>query len=151
MGLARGAENRAAEKRVGLVTIGVAIIGIMLFAIPIAISPESVAGLYLKLEDPQNREVIALVVSFLPIAAAFMFFDATQVAANQLLRGLKDVKIPMVMAGISFWVVGFPIAAYLGLRTEYGAVGIWYGLLASLFAASVLFGGRLWWLVWRKA
>ena len=151
MGLARGAENRMAEKRVGLVTIGVAIIGIMLFAIPIAISPEAIAGLYLKLEDPQNREVIALVISFLPIAAAFMLFDATQVAANQLLRGLKDVRVPMVMAGISFWVVGFPTAAYLGLYTPMGAVGIWYGLLASLVSASILFGGRLWWLVWRKA
>jgi len=151
IGLAVGAENKAAVKRVGLITIAVSIIGIMLFAVPIALFPEAIAGLYLQIEDPKNAEVIALVVLFLPIAAAFMFFDAIQVAANQLLRGLKDVNVPMVLAGVSFWGIGFPTAAYLGLKTEVGAVGIWYGLLASLIAASVLLGGRFWWLVWRRA
>jgi len=150
IGLAAGAENQAAIKRVGLVTIAISIVGIMLFAVPIALFPETIAGLYLQIEDPKNIEVIALVVLFLPIAAAFMFFDATQVAANQLLRGLKDVNVPMVLAGISFWGIGFPTACYLGLKTEVGAVGIWYGLLASLVAASVLLGGRFWWMVWRK-
>jgi len=150
IGLAVGAENKPATKRVGLITIGAAIIGIMMFAVPIALFPETVAGWYLKAEDPDNIEVLRLVALFLPIAAAFMFFDAIQVAANQLLRGLKDVTVPMVMAGISFWGIGFPVAAYLGLGTSVGAVGIWYGLLASLAAASVLLGGRFWWMVWRK-
>ena len=150
IGLAVGAENKAAIKRVGLITIAVSIIGIMIFAVPIALFPEAVAGLYLQIEDPKNTEVIGLVVLFLPIAAAFMFFDATQVAANQLLRGLKDVNVPMVLAGISFWGIGFPMAAYLGLKTDVGAVGIWYGLLASLVSASILLGGRFWWIVWRK-
>ena len=79
-----------------------------------------------------------------------MLFDATQVAANQLLRGLKDVQIPMWMTGISYWVVGFPVAVYLGLYTELAAVGVWYGLLAGLIVASILLGGRFYWLVWRN-
>ena len=151
IGLARGAENDPAEKRAAITTLIMAIIGIMLFAIPIALFPSVVAGFYLELDDPQNREVITMVATFLPVAAAFMLFDATQVAANQLLRGLKDVRVPMILAGISFWVIGFPIAYYLGLKTSVGAIGIWYGLLASLFAASILLGARLWYLVWRKA
>jgi MATE family multidrug resistance protein len=125
IGLARGAQNQPAVKRAALTTVFAAVVGIMLFAIPIALAPEFVAGLYMELE-------------------------ATQVAANQLLRGLKDVRWAMVLAGISFWAIGFPVAYYLGLKTEAGAVGIWYGLLASLFAASVLLGARLWYLVWRK-
>jgi len=151
IGLARGAGNRPAVKRAALTTMFAAIVGIMLFAIPIAISPNFVAGLYMEIEAPKNREVVALVATFLPIAAAFMFFDATQVAANQLLRGLKDVRWAMVLAGISFWGVGFPVAYYLGLKTSVGALGIWYGLLASLIAASILLGARLWILVWRKS
>jgi len=150
IGLARGAQNQPAVKRAALTTVFAAVVGIMLFAIPIALAPEFVAGLYMELEAEKNREVIALVAMFLPVAAAFMLFDATQVAANQLLRGLKDVRWAMVLAGISFWAIGFPVAYYLGLKTEAGAVGIWYGLLASLFAASVLLGARLWYLVWRK-
>ena len=39
--------------------------------------------------DVANTGVIALVASFLPIAAAFALFDATQVSAAQALRGLQ--------------------------------------------------------------
>ena len=150
VGLARGAGNAVAVRRAGIVTILACIAAIMIFAVPIALWPNGVAGLYLDITDPDNGKVIALVASFLPIAAAFMFFDATQVAANQLLRGLKDVTIPMFMTGVSYWVVGFPIAYYLGLKTDVGAVGIWYGILAGLITASILLGVRFWYLAWRK-
>jgi MATE family multidrug resistance protein len=77
------------------------------------------------------------------IAAAFMLFDATQVASAQALRGLKDVRVPMIITGVAYWAVGFPTAAYLGLGTEIGAVGVWWGLLLSLFTAAALLSGRL--------
>jgi len=150
-GLAAGAKNAAGIRRAGIATILVCIALIMLFAIPIALWPDGVAHIYLDIAEPDNVEVVGLVVSFLPIAAAFMFFDATQVAANQLLRGLKDVTVPMVMTGVSYWVIGFPIAWYLGLMTDVGAVGIWIGLLAGLMAASILLGGRFYWMGWRRS
>ena len=149
-GLAAGAENIGAIKRVALSTIFIAAILIMMFAALISLAPEFVADIYLSASNKNTAEVRVLVLSFLPIAAAFMLFDATQVAANQLLRGLKDVTIPMFMTGISYWVIGFPVAWYLGLYTEYSSVGVWYGLLAGLVAASILLGARLYWLVWHK-
>ena len=151
MGLAKGAEDTAAMKRVALTTLAASVAGIGVSAIPIAMNPDFISSIYLRLSDPQNVEVIALVASFLPIAAAFMFFDAVQVAANQMLRGLKDVTVAMILTGISYWLIGFPVAYYLGLHSLVGAKGVWYGLLAGLTAASVLLGARLWWLVWRTA
>lgn len=151
VGLAKGAENSAAVKRAGLVTLFASIAAIMFFAVPIAIWPEAIAPLYLKIDDPNNAQVIALVTAFLPIAAAFMLFDAVQVTANQCLRGLKDVKIPMILTGISYWIIGFPVAWYLGLKTDVAGNGIWYGLLAGLFTASILLGWRFWYLAWKKA
>ena len=143
IGLAEGAGNKVAVRRCAGVTLIAAVCGIMLMAIPITLAPEFITSLYLDLEKPDNAQVIALVIGFLPIAAAFMLFDASQVAANQLLRGLKDVKWPMVLTGISYWVIGFPIAYYLGLKTDIGANGVWYGLMAGLIAASILLGWRL--------
>ena len=84
-------------------------------------------------------------MSFLPLAAAFMFFDALQVGANQLLRGLKDVKAPVWITGISYWAVGFPLGYYLAIHTQHGASGLWYGLMASLFCAAIGLGTRLLW------
>jgi len=78
------------------------------------------------------------------MAAAFMFFDAAQVAINQLLRGLSDVRWPMFITGISYWVIGFPVAFILALHTDIGAPGVWYGLMAGLVAAFIGLGIRLW-------
>jgi len=143
IGLAEGAENKAALTRCAGVTIICSVIAIMFMAIPIALVPEIITSFYLELEKAENARVIAFVVGFLPIAAAFMFFDAIQVSANQLLRGLKDVRWPMVLTGISYWVIGFPVAYYLGLKTDIGANGVWYGLMVGLIAASILLGWRL--------
>ncbi len=151
VGLAAGAKNAQGLRRAGLANILVCIALIMIFAIPIALWPDGVAAIYLNVGEPGNQEVLALVGMFLPIAAAFMFFDATQVAANQMLRGLKDVTVPMWMTGISYWVLGFPVAWYFGLHTDVGAKGIWYGLLVGLVSASILLGGRFYWMAWRKA
>jgi len=143
IGLAAGADNYGAAKRVAWITILIAIMGILTFAIPIALMPEYIAALYMDESKSDNAQVVALAALFLPIASGFMFFDAIQVAANQLLRGLKDVQIPMYLTGISYWVIGFPIALWLGLHSPVGAVGVWYGLMAGLIAASIFLGWRL--------
>jgi len=140
IGLAKGAGNKPATRRAASTTLVASIIAIMLVAIPVALFPEFTASLYMNLEKPENEQVIAFVVNFLPIATAFMFFDALQVAANQLLRGLKDVNWPMVFTGISYWAVGFPVAY---MKTEVGVNGVWYGLMAGLITASILLGARL--------
>ncbi len=143
IGLAKGADNLPAQKRATTTTILASIIAIGVFAIPMAIVPEAIAALYLDLNRPENQEVIMFVLAFVPIAAAFAFFDALQVACNQLLRGLKDVKATMIIAGVSYWFIGFPIAIYLALYTDQKAKGVWYGLMAGLFAASIFLGIRL--------
>lgn len=150
IGLAKGAENTVAVKRSATVTLIAATLSIVAIALMIALFPRGVAAFYLDIDDAANAEVIRLVLLFLPIAAAFMVFDAAQVAANQLLRGLKDVRWPMYLTGVSYWLIGFPIALFLGLWTPFGSVGIWYGLTAGLIAATILLGTRLWWIAWHK-
>ena len=144
IGLARGAENNPAERRASTTTILASVIAIGVFALPVAFFPEWVAALYFDMESLETRPVFDYVVIFLPLAAGFMFFDAVQVAANQLLRGLADVTWPMIITGISYWTIGFPIAYYTALHTDIGAKGVWYGLTAGLIAAFIGLGIRLW-------
>ena len=144
VGLARGAGNNAAERRAATTTILASTLAIGIFALPVAFAPERVAAFYFNMALAETRPVYDYVVIFLPIAAGFMFFDAVQVAANQLLRGLADVTWPMIITGISYWAIGFPIAYYTALHTNMGAKGIWYGLTAGLVAAFIGLGIRLW-------
>jgi multidrug resistance protein, MATE family len=46
------------------------------------------------------------------------------------------------MAAFSFWLIGFPLAYWLGLRTPWAATGVWIGLSAALATYAAL-------LVWR--
>jgi MATE family multidrug resistance protein len=149
VGLMAGKGDRPGVRRAAALSILACIGAIMVVAVPVMTSPRGIASLYLDVGDPASRQVLDLVASFLPIAAAFALFDATQVAANQALRGLKDVRLPMVITALSYWVIGFPVSAWLGLETSLGAVGVWWGLLLSLAVAAALLGTRLWWLTRR--
>lgn len=146
VGLAKGAGDEAGVRRAAVLTIIVSVALMLAFWIPVMSAPGQVAGLYLQADKPGNAEVLALVASFLPVAAGFGVFDATQVAAMQALRGLKDVRIPMWIAGISYWLIGFPVAAGLGLMTALAAIGVMWGLLAGLAAAAALLCVRLYWI-----
>ncbi|MGB5810272.1 MAG: MATE family efflux transporter [Polyangiales bacterium] len=143
VGLAAGAGDTKRVRRAAGASVLACVGAIMVIAIPVMIAPQRIAAFYLDATDPANATVLGLVTSFLPIAAAFAFFDATQVAANQALRGLKDVRVPMFITAFSYWGIGFPVSVGLGLATPLGAVGVWWGLLAGLAVAAVLLGGRL--------
>lgn len=85
-----------------------------------------------------NTEVIEIAAELLLIAAVFQISDGIQVVVLGALRGLQDVKIPMYITFVAYWVVGFPISYYLGLYTSLKATGIWIGLLAGLSVAALL-------------
>ena len=94
-----------------------------------------------------DAAVIALASSLLLMAAAFQFPDGVQVLSVGALRGLKDTRMPMLIAAVAYWGVGMPLGAVLGLGLTgrvpaQGPVGMWIGLIAGLVVAAVLLGLR---------
>ncbi len=108
--------------------------------------PDVIAGLYITKADPARDEVIALAVRLLTVAAFFQVFDGAQTIAAGALRGLKDTRIPALAASIGYWGIGFPTAWFFGVHLGQGALGIWWGLAASLASVAVLLSARFWWL-----
>lgn len=97
--------------------------------------------LFLNMSDPaqalDNSEIIAIASKLLLVAAVFQISDGIQVVVLGALRGLQDVKIPMYITFVAYWIVGFPTSYFLGKHTNLGATGIWIGLLAGLTAAAL--------------
>lgn len=97
--------------------------------------------LFLNMSDAtqalDNREIIGITAQLLLIAAIFQLSDGIQVVVLGALRGLQDVKVPMYITFVAYWMIGFPISYYLGIHTSLEAVGIWIGLLAGLTAAAL--------------
>jgi MATE family multidrug resistance protein len=97
--------------------------------------------LFLNMENVdqviENREVIIIASKLLLVAAVFQISDGIQVVVLGALRGLQDVKVPMYITFVAYWVVGFPTSFFLGKYTELKAVGVWIGLLAGLSTAAL--------------
>jgi MATE family multidrug resistance protein len=111
------------------------------FGIMFVISHNFLPHLFLNMSDPSqlldNAAIISIASKLLLVAAVFQISDGIQVVVLGALRGLQDVKIPMYITFVAYWVVGFPISFYLGKHTNLGATGIWIGLLAGLTAAAL--------------
>ena len=84
-----------------------------------------------------NNEIIAIASNLFLVAAVFQISDGIQVVVLGALRGLQDVKIPMYITFVAYWIIGFPISYYLGKYTNLGATGVWIGLLSGLSAAAL--------------
>lgn len=94
--------------------------------------PESLALLYTN-----DVPVAVLAAILIPIAGIFQVFDGLQVVSVGILRGLGDTTAPMVISVMGFWLIGLPIALYLGFATGLGPVGLWWGLVAGLLAVAI--------------
>ncbi len=87
--------------------------------------------LYVK--DPA---VIELAAQLLLFAGAFTLFDGLQVVGLGILRGYNDVKIPTVIAMVSYLGITIPASYVCAFVLGMGPAGIWTGYLAGLIAAS---------------
>ena len=118
-----------------------AIIIEIIFALFFIVFHKYLPPLFLNLENINqaidNKEVIEIAAQLLLVAAVFQISDGIQVVVLGALRGLQDVKVPMYITFVAYWVIGFPISFYLGLYTELKATGIWIGLLAGLTVAAI--------------
>lgn len=85
-----------------------------------------------------DPEVVSTTSALLVLAAFFQFSDGLQSAGMGLLRGIKDVKVPSIIAFVSYWVVGIPVSYFLAFRFEMGINGVWIGFIAGLTLAAVL-------------
>ena len=84
-----------------------------------------------------NKEVIEIASVLLVIAGFFQLFDGLQATGIGILRGLTDVKIPLLISILSYWIIAIPTSYLLGFVFNYGAAGIWVGLLLGLGSLGV--------------
>lgn len=106
--------------------------------------PETLIGLFLDPNDPERANIISIGVTLLALAALFQLADGAQAIAISLLRGLQDARVPMVLAAISYWLVGIPACYILSQPLGLGAPGVWIGLTIGLAVAAVLLNFRYW-------
>lgn len=141
--LAAGAADRLGVHRTGVTSVAMAV-GFMAFmAVLIWTVPQLLVSPFLPdAETGDNAKVMALACSYLAFAAAFQIFDAAQVVGANLLRGLKDTRVPMIFAAIGYWAIGLPVGVLLAFTFGLRGEGVWLGFVVALIVAAALMLGR---------
>lgn len=108
--------------------------GVMVVSAAIfAIFPAQLASIY-----TDDRSVILMAASLLPIAAMFQVFDGMQVVGFGILRGTGDTRFAMVINFVGYYAVALPVGALLAFSANMEATGIWMGLVAGLVFVAAL-------------
>ncbi len=142
VGRAFGAGDRDGIRRAGQVAIVLGVGFMALTALVMWLAPHWLVRPFLDVSRPGAIEVAALAMHFLVFAAIFQIVDGAQVVGSCLLRGLGDTRIPMLYAGLGYWVIGLPLSVALGFGTPLAGSGIWIGLAVALALVAALMLGR---------
>ena len=90
--------------------------------------------------------VIELTAALLMVGATFFIADGIQTVVAGALRGMSDTRVPLLLAAISYWLIGFTAAFGLAFWAELGAVGVWIGLSCGTAVYALLLILRFRWL-----
>ncbi len=96
-----------------------------------------IPGLFVP--DP---EVIAIAGMLMFIGGMFQLFDGLQVVMLGGLRGFEDVRVPMLIVFISYFIVALPVSYLVAFVFKVGVAGIWIGYLIGLITVSSLLLSR---------
>lgn len=133
--LGRGEQDHL--RKSGLVALVVATLIMGFFGMIFILFRHQLPALFIS-----DREVLLIAANLLVVAAIFQISDGIQAVGLGILRGIEDVKIPMVISFIAYWVIGLPVGYLLGFTWDFGVTGIWIGLLTGLTVAAFFLSVR---------
>ena len=85
-----------------------------------------------------SAAVIKIGTPLLYCSAAFQVFDGAQAVLTGALRGLGETRRPLLFNLFSHWLIGLPLGVWLGFHRNWGATGLWIGLVAGLVVVAAL-------------
>ena len=140
VGVAHGRGDYPNLMRAAIAVLGIAsaiaiVGGLLFYSIPRVLS-----SAFIDLNTPDASAVLDFAVPLVVIAGIFQLVDGLQAIASGLLRGLKDARIPMVMALIAYWPIGFFLAWVMAFPRGLGGMVIGLGFFLALLRGALLFG-----------
>jgi MATE family multidrug resistance protein len=139
VGQAIGAGDPEGVRRAGQVAIWLGIAIGVAQTVAVIVLRFAIARLFLGENLPNIDVTIALAAQLLLIGGTFYVTDGLQGIAVGALRGMNDTRVPLLIAAVSYWAIGFCSAYMMAFHTPLGASGVWIGLsLGTLVYATLL-------------
>ncbi|WP_170229750.1 MATE family efflux transporter [Polyangium fumosum] len=102
--------------------------GLLLFVAP--------TGIARLLTDDET--VVAAAPALLRIAALYQVCDGAQVVSSAALRGAGDTWVTVYAYILGYYALGLPLGVVLGLVSQLGVVGLWWGLALGVTTAAMV-------------
>ncbi|WP_267550030.1 MATE family efflux transporter [Rhizobium rhizogenes] len=147
VGVAHGQGDLFGLKRAAIVVLVVSSVISVFGSILFATVPTWLGSWYIDVTSADAPKVLAYAAPLIMVAGLFQLVDGLQAIASGLLRGLKDARVPMIMALIAYWPIGFFLAWLFAFPFGFGGIGIWFGFLLGLASAAVMLCARFYILV----
>ncbi|AJE48264.1 MATE family efflux transporter [Celeribacter indicus] len=144
VGNAAGRGDRAEMRRGAAVAVVLSVVMATFSTVLFLSMPETLIGLFIAPDEPERDAVLAIGASLMFFAAVMQYSDGGQVVTLALLRGLHDTAVPMWLAGVSYWIIGLPVAYLFGFVFGWGAEGVWMGFIFGLTMAWLSMSWRFW-------
>ena len=141
VGHAAGRGDAAATRRAGFSAIALGVTFMAAMTLLVIATRDTVPLVFLGRAAP-DPATVALAASLLLFGASFFIADGAQSIAAAALRGLNDTRVPLVFAGVSFWLIGFTACWLFGFTLGLGARGIWIGFTLGLVVYATLLIAR---------
>lgn len=94
---------------------------------------------YIPMLFTEDQEVIAIASQLIVLAGLFQYADGLQAVGAAMLRGITDVKVPMMIAFVSYILIGLSVGLVCAFPLKMGAAGIWIGFIFALAVAAICF------------
>jgi multidrug resistance protein, MATE family len=145
VGHAVGRNDAGAIRRAGWVAILLGIVLLSVLTLAVVIARAAIARFFLGETVATAGAVVELAEMLLMVGATFFIADGIQTIAAGALRGMNDTRVPLLLAAISYWLIGFSASYGLAFWAGLGAVGVWVGLSfgTAAYAISLLLRFRL--------
>ena len=138
VGHAVGRNDALAVKRAGFVATLLGMVLVSALTVTVILTRFAIARFFFGEAAESAGAVIELTATFLMVGATFFVADGIQTVAAGALRGMSDTRVPLLLAAVSYWLIGFPAAYGLAFWTDLGAVGVWIGLSCGTAVYAVL-------------
>lgn len=132
-----GAGELARRRTIGFSSLGLGFVLTAVFGVWFLLGGRVIATWFVS-----ETAVIVLAAQLLMVAALFQLVDGAQVIGAACLRGITDVRVPAFITFAAYWVIALPVGYILGIRGDYGAVGIWSGIAIGLALAAIFLSWR---------
>lgn len=142
VGHAFGRNDPPAIRRAGFAAIELAAVFMTAMTFVVVLARHVIPGIFLGATTPAVAEAASVAATLLLVGSTFFIADGIQTVAAGALRGFNDTRIPLILAGFSFWVVGFTSCWALATPLGLGAPGVWIGLSLGLVTNAVLLAWR---------